>query len=150
MIAPDPSAPVFETAAIDVQAPAETVWDTLTDVDSWPQWMPGVRSVVTHGPFGVGSKFEWRAGPGLIRSEVVTAERPHIAGWRGRTFGISAVHTWRIQPPAGSASSHVDSSEAWSGLLPLLLRGMMRKAVRRALDEGLPALKAEAERRSRP
>src|SRR5437870_332074 len=84
---PDPAAPVYETADIDVAAPAEAVWDSLTDVESWPRWMPGVKSVVTHGPFSVGSKFEWRAGPGVIRSEVMAAARPRLAAWKGRTMG---------------------------------------------------------------
>ena len=143
----DRSAPVYETAEIAVDATPDAVWDTLTDIDSWPRWMPGVQSVVTHGPFAAGSRFEWKAGPGTIRSEVAEAERPRSAAWKGRTFGIRAAHAWRIED-SGPGLTHVHSAESWTGLLPRLLPGVLRKAVRRALDEGLPALKAEAERRS--
>lgn len=149
MIDAERDAPVHEMGDVDVDASAEVVWDTLTDLDSWPQWMPGVKSVVTHGPFAVGSKFEWKAGPSVIRSEVVAADRPHGAAWKGRTLGITAVHVWNIEP-RGPATTHVHSAESWSGLLPRLLRATMRKTVRRALDDGLAALNAEAERRSRP
>ena len=104
--------------------------------------------MVTHGPFSVGSKFEWRAGPGVIRSEVMDAARPRLAAWKGRTMGTRAVHAWRIDA-LGSDSSHVHTGESWRRPLPLLMRGMMGRAVRSALDAGAHALKAEAERRSR-
>ena len=103
--------------------------------------------MVTHGPFAVGSRFEWKAGPGAIRSEVVEAERPRSAAWKGRTFGIRAVHIWVFEA-AGPGLTRVRSAESWTGLLPRLLPGVLRRAVRRALDEGLPALRAEAERRT--
>jgi hypothetical protein len=148
MIDAERDAPVYETGEVDVDASAEVVWDTLTDLASWPRWMPDVKSVVTRGPFGVGSKFEWRAGPGLIRSEVLAANRPSHASWRGRTFGIEAVHVWNIEARS-AAGCHVQSAESWSGLAPRLLAPRMRKTVRGALDGGLLALKAEAERRSR-
>ena len=140
-------APVYETGAVEVLASPEAVWDTLTDLESWPQWSPGVKAVTTQGPFAVGSRFEWKAGPGRIKSEVVASDRPSRAAWRGRTFGITAVHAWTMEP-RGPATTHVHSAESWSGLLPRLLPAAMRKMVRRALDDGLPALKAEAETRS--
>ena len=147
MIDAERGAPVYETGDIDVDASPEAVWDTLTDLDSWPRWSPGVTSVVTRGPFAVGTRFEWKAGPGRIRSEVVAADRPHGAAWRGRTFGIAAVHVWTMES-RGPAATRVHSAESWAGPLPRLLPAAMRKMVRRALDEGLAALKAESERRS--
>ena len=145
----DRNASVYETAEIDVDAAPEAVWDTLTDLDTWPRWMPGVHSVVTHGPFAVGSRFEWKAGAGTIRSEVVEAERPGGGVWKGRAFGIRAAHAWRIED-SGPGLTHVHSAESWTGPPPRLLPGALGKAVRRALEEGLPALKAEAERRAGP
>jgi carbon monoxide dehydrogenase subunit G len=142
----DRSAPVYETGQIDIGATPEVVYDTLTDVDSWPQWLPGVKSMTTHGPFAPGTTFEWKAGPGRIKSEVVTANRPDTATWKGRTLGIDAVHTWRMTPSA--TGTHVETAESFAGLLPKLLPKVMRKPVRQALDEGLPALKTEAERRA--
>ena len=142
----DRSAPVYETGQIDIGANPQVVWDPLTDVDSWPRWLPGVKSMTTHGPFAPGSTFEWKAGPGTIRSEVVTADRPHAAAWKGRTLGIDAVHVWHIA--ASGTGTRVATAESWNGFLPKLLPKLMRKPVRQALDEGLPALKAEAERRA--
>ena len=147
MIDAERDAPVYEAGDLDVQARPEAVWDTLTDLASWPRWSPGVQSVTAHGPFAVGTRFAWKAGPGTIKSEVIAADRPGAAAWRGRTFGIDAVHAWSIEA-RGPGATHVHSAESWSGLLPRVLPAAMRKMVRRALDDGLAALKAEAERRS--
>jgi carbon monoxide dehydrogenase subunit G len=40
----DRQAPVCEAGERLIQAPAEVVWDTLTDIGSWPRWMPGVKA----------------------------------------------------------------------------------------------------------
>lgn len=142
----DHQAPVCESAEIDINAPPEVVWDTLSDLRSWPGWMPGVKAMTVDEPLGLGTEFEWKAGAASIKSEILDHDRPRSMGWNGRTLGISALHAWRMR--AEGAGTHVFSEESWAGLLPRLLRGPMRKTVRKALDEGLPALKAEAERRA--
>jgi hypothetical protein len=144
----DRDAPVFVSADIDVEASPETVWDTLTDLDSWPGWLPDVKSMAADGPFAVGTAFTWRAGPGTIKSEVVTAERPTGAVWKGRTMGIDAVHAWTMES-VGPSTTHVHTEESWSGLLPRFLRKVMFNTLKKSLDEGLPAIKVEAERRAR-
>jgi len=144
----DHEAPVFERGEIVLAAPPEVVWDTITDFRSWPQWMPGVRSVEIGEPVRVGTRFKWKAGAGAITSEIVESERPARVAWKGRTFGIDAVHVWSIE--ADSQGSRVVTEESWAGPLPRALRGLMRKTVRKALDDGRAALKAEAERRAHP
>ena len=144
---PDRSAPVCESGEISIDARPEIVWDTLTDLTSWPRWMPGVKAVHVDGPIQVGTRFQWKAGPGTIRSEIVESDRPRSVGWKGRTLGIDAVHLWRLDEQGGSC--RVFTEESWRGLLARLLRGSMSKTVRKALDDGLPAMKEEAERRSR-
>ena len=68
-------------------------------------------------------------------------------GWTGRTLGVAAVHVWQIDGQGDG--TRVVTEESWAGFLARLLRGPMRKALRKALDEGLPALREEAERRGR-
>lgn len=139
-------APVCETGEIIISARPETVWDTLTDLRTWPQWMPGVKTMNVDEPVRVGTTFQWKAGPGTIRSEIVESERPYRVAWKGRTLGITAVHVWRMD--LDGEATRVFTEESWSGLLARALQGSMRKAVRKALDDGLPALRREAERRS--
>ncbi len=144
----DHRAPVCESAEIIVDAPPEQVWDTLSDLRSWPRWMPGVKAVSVEEPIGVGTEFEWKAGPGSIKSHVLECDPPRSIGRKGRTLGICALHVWRMTAQGGG--THVYTEESWAGPLVRVLRGLMGKAVRKALDDGLPALKAEAERRSTP
>lgn len=148
MIDADRDAPVFVAADVEVDASPEAVWDTLTDLDSWPVWHPGVKAMAADGPFAVGSEFRWSAGPGMIRSEVVTADRPSTAAWKGQHGGINAVHVWTIAP-VGPTTTHVHTEESWSGLLPRVLRTTLQHTLKKSIDKALPAIKAEAERRSR-
>ena len=148
MIDADRDAPVFVSADIDVDASPEAVWETLTDLDSSPGWHPGVKSMAADGPFAVGSTFRWSAGPGTIKSEVVTADRPSSAVWKGYHGGIDAVHVWTIEP-VGPTTTHVHTEESWSGLLPRMLRKMLQNTLKKSIDKGLPVIKAEAERRAR-
>ena len=52
--------------------------------------MAGVQAVSVEEPIGVGTEFEWKAGPGTIKSQVLECDRPRSIGWKGRTLGISA------------------------------------------------------------
>jgi hypothetical protein len=143
---PDREAPVFETGEIVVQAPPGAVWDTLADLPSWPAWFPNVRSVDVDGVPAVGTSFRWKIGQGTIRSVFVRFERPGSIGWTGRFLGISAVHLWHLTPVEDG--TRVVSEESWNGLVARLLNARSRRTVRTATDEGLTALKAEAERRA--
>lgn len=142
----DHQAPVCESAEIVIDTGPETVWDTISDLESWPGWMPGVKAMTVHEPVRAGTEFEWKAGPGTIKSQVLECDPPRSIGWKGRTLGISALHVWRIKAENGGA--RVSTEESWAGPLVRLLPNLMGKAVRKALDDGLPALKAEAERRA--
>ena len=141
------SAPISESGEILIDARPDIVWDTLTDLRSWPRWMPGVKSIRLDEPLAVGAKFQWKAGPGTIRSEVLESDRPRSVGWRGRTLGITALHIWRME--GQGESTRVFTEESWDGLLARTLRRSLAKTLRKALDDGLPALKREAEGRAR-
>jgi carbon monoxide dehydrogenase subunit G len=142
----DRSAPICESGEIFVDARPELVWDTLTDLKSWPGWMPGVKTMEVDGPLVVGTTFRWKAGPGTIRSGVRESDRPRSIGWTGQTLGMSAAHVWRMEGQGDG--TRVFTAESWSGPLARFLRRSMSKQLKKSLDEGLPALKKEAEARA--
>ncbi len=109
----DHSAPVCESGEIVVSARPEVVWATLTDLSSWPGWMPGVKSMQVDVPVEVGTKFRWKAGPSAIASEVIECDPPRSVGWRGRTLGITAVHVWRMEEQ--DDNTRVFTEESWNG-----------------------------------
>jgi uncharacterized protein YndB with AHSA1/START domain len=129
---------------IEVAAPPETVWQVLTDFRRWPEWNPEVKSMSFDGPVEPGSTFRWKAGPASIVSTLEQVDPPRAVRWRGKTLSIKAIHDWRLEPRDGG--THVETEESFSGLLTSLLRGSLQKQLDKSLEEGLAALKAEAER----
>lgn len=141
----DRGARLVRHGSIEIGAPADVVWSVLTDFDRWPSWMPSVRSVDADGPFVTGTRFRWRAGSASLISEVLEAEPGQSAAWRGSTRGIEAIHTWRFESDPRGDTTLVRTEESWEGFLPRLLPGYLGKALAKALEDGLEALKRQSE-----
>jgi uncharacterized protein YndB with AHSA1/START domain len=60
-------APVVGASEIEIEAPAETVWEVLTAFENWPSWNGDVKSISVEGPVAEGTVFRWRAGPGRLQ-----------------------------------------------------------------------------------
>jgi uncharacterized protein YndB with AHSA1/START domain len=140
------SAPAIASSEIEVAAPPEVVWDVLTDYERWPEWNPEVKSLSIDGPVAAGTTFKWKTGPLSITSTLREVERPRTIGWTGKALGIGAVHAWRFEPRDSGTLVHTE--ESWQGPVPRLLSGRMQKALQKGLDDAMPHLKAEAERRA--
>jgi hypothetical protein len=139
-------APVVGTSEIEIDAPAQTVWDVLTAIDRWPTWNPDVKSVSMEGPVAPGSVFRWKAGPGTITSTIQRVEPPRLIAWTGRTFGIKAIHFYRLETRDGR--TFVRTEESYDGIVARLLRGSLQKTLDTALADGLRYLESEAEQRA--
>jgi uncharacterized protein YndB with AHSA1/START domain len=133
-------------AEIDIAAPPELVWAVLTDIDNWPSWNPEVKGASLAGPLAPGAQFRWKAGPGTITSTLESVEPPKVIAWTGKTFGIKAVHLYRLDPRGDTTI--VKSDESWDGLVVRLFRGPMTKTLQKSTESGLRHLKTEAERRA--
>jgi uncharacterized membrane protein len=143
----DASAPVVVSTAIDVMAPTDVVWDVLADIERWPAWNRAVRSVSIDGEVAPGTEFEWKAGPGTIRSTLLHVVRPRFIAWSGHTLGLRAIHVFALHTDGEHTT--VRTEESYSGPVARLLRGPIRRSLARALAKGLVDLKAQAERRAR-
>ena len=131
---------------MNIEAPVHLVWDVLIDVQAWPAWHPGIRSVVADRSPGLEMNFRWRPGPYQIDSTVHEFDPRERFGWTGRSPGVAARHVWTIRSDARGAVVHTD--ESMTGLFPRLMRRQLRKSVQKDLDTWLLHLKTEAERRS--
>jgi len=140
-------APVVEAAEVDIEAPVEAVWRILADLEKWPAWNGGVSKIRVNGPIEVGTSFEWVGGGFKIVSRLEEVAPPARIGWTGKMLGIRAVHIWEFQ--AEGPGTRVRTEESFEGWPAALFRTAMRKTLKKTLDQGLAALKAEAERPGR-
>jgi uncharacterized protein YndB with AHSA1/START domain len=139
-------APVIAHEQIRIVADVKTVWDVLSDIEQWPRWNKAVKEMSVHGPVAPGTAFDWKAGPGTIKSSIAEVDAPHRIVWTGVTFGIRAVDAFSFE--AADGGTLVRESESWEGLLARLFRSRMERTLSSSLRDGLRSLKAEAERRA--
>lgn len=150
------SLPTRATATITIAAPAEVVYDLISDVTRIGEWSPEcVRGDWLDAPGMVGSRFRGRNRSGLARwstvARVVVADRP-------REFTFVTLHRgreatrWRyLLEPAGD---HIVVDESFETISTPLLIGLAERTVIRnrqfqietGMAQTLEALKASAER----
>jgi uncharacterized protein YndB with AHSA1/START domain len=140
------NAPVIAHEQLHIAADVQTVWDVLSDIEHWPRWNKAVRSVSVHGPVASSTAFDWKAGPGTIKSRIAEVDAPHRIVWTGVTFGIRAVDAFSFE--ASDGGTLVRQGESWEGTFVRLFRTRMERTLRASLRDGLRSLKAEAERRA--
>jgi hypothetical protein len=138
-------APAIGMAEAIVAAPVDTVWEVLRDLPNWPSWNRSVSKLEQQGDIRPGTSFVWVAGGSTIRSRIEEIERPRRIVWTGRTLGIRAVHVWEFE--ATPDGTRVRTRESFEGLIVRCFRRPMKKMLDRALQQGVEALKAEAEAR---
>ena len=138
------NAPVLYRGFIEIDASAETVWNILSDFESWPRWNPDIESVKLKGRFGEGAKFSWKTGPGTIRSKLEEIKPQEKLAWAGKTFGIKAIHIWKIEQTDGGTV--VTTEESWDGLHVSVFRKYFGRMLKNSIDNGLKYLRKEAEK----
>jgi len=113
----------------DIAAPAEVMWELLTDVDRWPEWGPSVRrATLATSRFELGSRGTVRTVLGLaFRFEVTRFEEGR--SWSWRVAGCPA--TDHVVEARGPDLSRVGFGVPWIAT-PYLV--VCRMALRR-LDE---------------
>jgi hypothetical protein len=137
---------------IDIEAPAERVWQILTDFASFPQWNPFI--VQASGEPKVGSRLNLRIQPpgsrGItIRPRVRRAEANQELRWFGQLWipGLFDGEHCFLLVHLGPTRTRFIQRETFRGLLvPLLFRWLGDGTVKGFLEMNR-ALKARAEQR---
>ena len=136
--------------AVDIQAPAATVWQILTDTDRYQDWnafMPRLS-----GRLAPGERLTLTVRPGTrtmtFRPTVLAVEDGKLICWRGR-LGMPGLfdgeHELRLEPTADGGTRFVQR-ESFTGLLvPMMPRVLVDTATGFAAMN--TALRARAERR---
>ena len=134
---------VAANAEVQINAPQDRVWRILTGISEWKNWKGDIESMQVDGDIGVGTIFVWKAGGISIESEITEYEPERRIVWKGKTFGIDAIHTWRFSET--EQGTRVYTEEEFTGLLAWLLPGTMRNQIKKALTQGVNALKQASE-----
>jgi hypothetical protein len=112
---------------VDIQAPAATIWQILTDTDHYDAWNPFIPRL--SGRLAVGERLTLTVRPGTrrmtFRPTVLAVEEGTLIRWRGR-LGMPGVfdgeHELRLQPSPDGGTRFVQR-ESFTGLLvPMMPR----------------------------
>jgi hypothetical protein len=138
---------------IDIQAPADRVWQVLTDFASYPEWNPFIRRISGQPKEGARLKVYIKP-PGAegrtFRPKVLKAEPNHELRWIGRLLIrrlFDGDHFFSIEH-LGSNRVRFVQREIFSGLLASVLEHGPDMNIRLGFEQMNQALKLRAEQLS--
>ncbi len=139
---------------IEIAAPAQKVWDILTDFARFPEWNPFMRRA--NGQVKTGERLavylQTSSGSGMtFRPTVLKAESPHELRWLGHLIipGLfDGEHSLTIEPISTNRVRFVQR-EVFTGILVSLIDRMIGKDTQRAFEKMNLALKQRAEAQSK-
>jgi uncharacterized membrane protein len=142
---------MFTEDGIEIDAPAQLVWDVFSDVEHWPDWTTSVTSLVgLDGPvLAVGKRFAIKQpGMGKLVWQVTEIDPGSSWTWVQRARGslVTANHYVIGQPGGGTL---VRQQLDQSGALGALVGRLMAKKTKRFLEMEAQGLKARSEQLSR-
>jgi hypothetical protein len=136
---------------IEIKAPADTVWDILTDLDHYGDWNPFIVS--SAGTVAVGDRLTNRlqppGGKAMTFKPTVTAVEPNQAfEWLGR-LGVPGVFDGRhrFELHESSNGTRMVHTEHFNGVLVRFMRKMLDTSTLQGFEEMNAALKSRAEAR---
>jgi hypothetical protein len=124
---------MYDAVSITINAPQETIWPILVDVERWPEWTTSIRHVerLDHGQFSVGSRarISQPSLPTLIWT-VTQIEPLRSFTWVAGGPGASTVasHTLAALPDGSTGLElSIDQRGPIGNLVGLLVRGITRR-----------------------
>jgi uncharacterized membrane protein len=134
------------TISIDIAAPAERVWQVMSDIDRWHEWTPSITSVKRLGgsTFAVGSRAlirQPRFPPALWK--VTSIEPGRSFTWESVAPGVRVVGHHQVEPI--NSGSRAALSLELHGIFGGLFGRMTRNITERYIDYEAKGLKARSE-----
>ena len=128
-----------------IEAPAERVWETLTDWPNAIQWMDGIDSMSIDGETATGARVIFQAR-GKERESVITAcEAGRLVTLRSSQGPVTADYTYEIEPLDESRCRVSLEAECRFSGLAKLMSPIIGMAIRRADGGQIAALKSVVE-----
>lgn len=139
---------------IEIDASPEKVWSVLTDLPSYPQWNPFIRSAVgtlEKGSFIAVVVQPSGAKPMKGKGEVLVLDPPREMVWAaklGASWIFRGEHHFAVEPLPDGKSRFVQR-EDFTGILVPLLKGKINRETKHGFTEMNEALKKRAEAKQR-
>jgi carbon monoxide dehydrogenase subunit G len=134
------------TVSIDIAAPAERVWQVMSDVSRWHEWTPSVTSIkrLGSGEFVVGSRLVIRQPkfPPAMWT-LTTIEPGRSFAWISRAPGLHVLARHSVEPTA--TGSRATLSLDLQGMFGGLFGRMTKDITERYLAFESTGLKARSE-----
>lgn len=141
---PDQSS-VFCHNEMMVPTPPQRVWEWLVTAGMWSRWYVNAGDVELPGNqvrLEKNMVFRWRTFGARITSKVVEYDPPNAIGWTWWRRGARGYHGWLLR--AEGDGTRVITEETQHGLLPWLLRPILRRALAIAHEYWLRQLARQA------
>jgi uncharacterized protein YndB with AHSA1/START domain len=133
-------------AELNIHAPADRVWQVITDLDLYPEWNRFTpRISLATNELRVGAELDLdcqMTDRELLRGErevilVVDPERRALCMGTSRTRGRPGITSerWQICEPSGSALTHFVNHESFRGPLAPLVYLLYSRKLRRAFQQ---------------
>jgi uncharacterized membrane protein len=133
--------------SVEIDAPAQLVWEIFSDVEHWPDWTESVTSLVGHdgANLAVGKQFSIKQ-PGMAKLKWKVTEIDSGSSWtwvqRSPGVNVSARH-WVIPQPDGRTLVRQQLEQR--GMVGALVGRMMLTKTKRFLEQEAQGLKARSE-----
>ncbi len=135
---------------IEIDAPVDKVWKTLTEFEEYSAWNPFVTEI--SGELSTDSKLQItlsqpESKPMSISPRVVRMEKGRAFGWKGH-LGVPGIfdgeHGFELEELA-RGRTRLNHFESFSGLLVPFLKKMLNDKTRRGFESMNEALKEKVE-----
>ena len=140
--------PAYQTS-ITIDAPPESVWQVLSAVVAWPEWLPTVARVEALDADGLAVGRRFKVLQPRLKPAVWTVSRIEPGRrfeWQAASPGMLMVADHRLQGLAAARTSVLLRFE-FRGIAGGLLGLLFASTTRRYVDQEAAALKKAAERR---
>jgi hypothetical protein len=119
---------------IDIAAPADRVFEVMSDMERWHEWTPSVTSIkrLGGGPFGVGSRLLIRQPkfpPALWKVAAIEPGRSFTSVSIGPGFRVIAHHSVEPAPTGSKATLSLDLQGPLGGVFGRMTKGITERYI---------------------
>ncbi len=93
---------------VEINAPVEKVWQVITNPELWPQWFPGIDSVVGADTISEDATIEWVSGGRTGHANVVKIEPLKRLEIRTQLGDDQDAHSFVLHPSGGFFGLNAD------------------------------------------